>query len=172
MLATPPSPAALATSTGPSRAFVYVSAANSILPVVPERYVTSKREAETAIELKCLGTSVHPVIMRPGELNTDHGKLITGLMYNAHVRPLSTLPAFAISLTAGLHDRLQLTPPFKADSFLGRAAENFATHPLHVDHVADAIVKSIADGTQGVVDVPTMRRWAGFAVQEPQAAHI
>jgi nucleoside-diphosphate-sugar epimerase len=160
MLSTPTPPQA-------SRQFVYVSAANSILPVVPQAYLTSKREAEAAIEQRCAGTNVHPVIMRPG------------LMYNAHVRPLSTLPAFALSLTAGLHDRLQLQEKldpdskFKPDpaSFLGRAADNFSTHPIHVDHVADAIVKCIAEGTEGVVDVPTMRRWAGFEVPEAQAAH-
>lgn len=163
MLKTPETPETPETSgtaaARPSRQFVYVSAANSILPVVPERYITSKREAEAEIERRCLGTDVHPVIMRPG------------LMYNAHIRPLSTLPAFAISLTAGLHDRLQLNPPFKPDSFLGRAAENFATHPIHVDHVADAIIKCIAEGSEGVVDVPTMRRWAGFDVPDVQPVH-
>jgi nucleoside-diphosphate-sugar epimerase len=164
MLSTTPTPAAVASAAPNSRAFVYVSAANTIMPGVPARYLASKREAEAEIERRCAGSAVHPVILRPG------------LMYNAHIRPLSTLPAFALSLTAGLHDRLQPSlgePPFKPGSALARAAENLATHPIHVDHVADAIVRSIAEGVEGVVDVPTMRRWAGFEVPEQvgQAQH-
>lgn len=91
-------------------------------------------------------------------------------MYHSHTRPLSTLPAFAVSLSAGLHDRLRLPLPFGADSLLGKTAQTLRTHPIHVDHVADAIVKSIAEGREGVVDVPTMRRWAGFDVPEEEVA--
>ena len=43
------------------------------------------------------------------------------------------------------------------------ALETLRTHPLHVDHVADAVLRCIEDDQrQGVVDVATMRRWAGF----------
>jgi hypothetical protein len=34
-----------------------------------------------------------------------------------------------------------------------------------VDHVASAVLKSIVEGRRGVVDVPTMRSWAGFKVK-------
>lgn len=94
------------------------------------------------------------------------GELTPGLMYHSHTRPLSTLPAFAVSLSAGLHDRLHLPLPFSEESLLGKTAQTLRTHPIHVDHVADAICKSIAEGREGVVDVPTMRAWAGFDVPE------
>lgn len=90
-------------------------------------------------------------------------------MYNAHLRPVSTLPAFALSVTAGLHDRLNVPLPFAADSFIGKAANSLRTHPIHVDHVADAIVRCIAEDKEGVFDIPTMRKWAGFQVDETKA---
>lgn len=87
-------------------------------------------------------------------------------MYNAHIRPVTTVPAFALSVTAGIHDKLGLKLPFSGDNFFGRAAESLKTHPIHVDHVADAIVKCIAEDREGVVEIPTMRKWAGFDVPE------
>ncbi|TXT07397.1 hypothetical protein VHUM_03117 [Vanrija humicola] len=139
----------------PPRSFVFVSAAHSFRPVVPARYLASKREAEASILSRCAGSQVDPIIVRPG------------LMYHPHVRPVSTLPAFALSLTAGLHDRVRLPFGFgPPESLLGGMAEALRTHPMHVDHVADAIVRAIAEQQQGVIDVQTMRRWAGFDVPE------
>jgi hypothetical protein len=46
---------------------------------------------------------------------------------------------------------------------LGGAADALRTHPLHVDHVGEAIIKVISEGKEGVVDVETMRNWAGFS---------
>jgi hypothetical protein len=41
--------------------------------------------------------------------------------------------------------------------------EALRTYPLHVDHVAEAVMRSITDPErQGVVDVELMRQWAGF----------
>jgi hypothetical protein len=35
---------------------------------------------------------------------------------------------------------------------------------MHVDHVAEAVIRCISEeGREGVVDVNTMRTWAGFA---------
>lgn len=90
-------------------------------------------------------------------------------MYNAHVRPISTIPAFALSLSAGLHDKLRLPMPFSPDSKAGKTAATIRTHPMHVDHVADAIVRCIAEKRAGLVEVPEMRGWAGFKVEEGQA---
>jgi hypothetical protein len=90
-------------------------------------------------------------------------------MYNAHVRPVSTLPAFALSLTAGLHDRLHLPMPFSPESALGKAAETLRTHPIHVDHVADAIIRCLATRDEGIFGVETMREWAGFDVVREKA---
>jgi hypothetical protein len=83
-------------------------------------------------------------------------------MYHPHIRPISTLPAFALSVSAGIHDRLRLPNIFPSKSILGGAADALRTHPLHVDHVGEAIIKVISEGREGVVDVDMMRRWAGF----------
>lgn len=83
-------------------------------------------------------------------------------MYHPHIRPISTLPAFALSLSAGIHDTLRIPNIFASKSLLGGAAGALRTHPLHVDHVGEAIIKVITEEREGVVDVDTMRRWAGF----------
>lgn len=63
---------------------------------------------------------------------------------------------------------------FASKSFLGGAADALRTHPLHVDHVGEAIIRVIEEGREGVVDVETMRKWAGFpgviGVQEQPAS--
>jgi len=87
-------------------------------------------------------------------------------MYHPHIRPISTLPAFALSLSASLHDALPLPNPFPKQSFFGGAAEALKTHPLHVDHVGEAVVRGIEEGREGVVDVGMMRGWAGFKAAE------
>ena len=91
---------------------------------------------------------------------------LVGLMYHPHVRPISTLPAFALSLSASIHDTLRIPNIFASKSFFGGAADALRTHPLHVDHVAEAIIKVIQEGREGVVDVDTMRQWAGFGAQK------
>ena len=53
-------------------------------------------------------------------------------MYHPHIRPVSTLPAFLLSLTASI----PLGNPFGSNSFLGGAVDALSTHPIHVDHVA------------------------------------
>jgi hypothetical protein len=106
--------------------------------------------------------SVQPFFMRPG------------LLYHPHIRPLSTLPAFLLSLTAGAHDRINMPLPFSPDSVFGGAAAGLRTHPLHVDHVAQSVLRCIerpeevreetrrrGEG-EGVVDVGMMRKWSGF----------
>ena len=86
-----------------------------------------------------------------------------GLMYHPHIRPVSTLPAFLLSLSAGLAETLPLANPFASKSAMAGALDALRTHPLHVDHVAEAVLRCIEDDQkQGVVDVDTMRRWAGF----------
>lgn len=106
--------------------------------------------------------SVQPFFMRPG------------LLYHPHIRPLSTVPAFLLSLTAGTHDRINMPLPFSPDSVFGGAAAGLRTHPLHVDHVAQSVLRCIerpeevseetrrrGEG-EGVVDVGMMRKWSGF----------
>jgi hypothetical protein len=68
-----------------------------------------------------------------------------------------------LSLSAGLHDKIRIPLPVTPSSLLGGVSEALRTHPLHVDHVADGIIRSIADEDRiGVVDIDTMRAWAGF----------
>ena len=82
-------------------------------------------------------------------------------MYHPHIRPISTLPAFLLSLSASI----PFPNPFATKSFLGSAIESLSTHPIHVDHVASAVIKSIEEpDTRGIVDLDTMRAWAGFEV--------
>lgn len=86
-------------------------------------------------------------------------------MYHPHVRPISTLPAFLLSLSASL----PIPNPFASKSFLNGALESLSTHPIHVDHVASAVLKCIEDEEmRGVVDVDLMRKWAGFKVDGKQ----
>ena len=91
-------------------------------------------------------------------------------MYHPHIRPVSTLPAFLLSLSAELADRTGLPNPFASKSPLAGAAEALRTHPLHVDHVAEAVLRCMADdGREGAVDVLTMRKWAGFTASGTNA---
>ncbi|ORX33547.1 putative mitochondrion protein [Kockovaella imperatae] len=137
-------------SKNKSRPFVYISAADAFRPIVPERYVETKREAEREIFRRCQedpARGIRPVFIRPG------------LMYHPHVRPISTLPAFLLSVSASL----PLPNIFASRSLLGSSVTSLKTHPIHVDHVAEAILRSIDDPERvGVVDVELMRSWAGF----------
>ncbi|KIR30002.1 mitochondrial protein [Cryptococcus deuterogattii LA55] len=139
------------------KTFVYISAADAFRPLVPRRYIESKREAELEIARRCSETDgVRPIFIRPG------------LMYHPHTHPLSTLPAFLIDLSsklnAALPTPLQNIPSlFSPQSAIRGALEGARTFPLHVDHVATAVLKCVEDGERrGVVEVDEMRRWAGF----------
>ena len=141
--------------SGPSRRpFVYISAADAFRPLIPRGYLESKRQAEVAIAQRCREAqppTVRPIFIRPG------------LMYHPHIRPISTFPAFGLSLTAAAHDALPLSLPFSRQSMLGGVAEALRTHPLHVDHVAEAVLRCVEDGErEGTVEVDEMREWAGF----------
>ncbi|ORY31932.1 hypothetical protein BCR39DRAFT_465115 [Naematelia encephala] len=141
-------------SSSKTRPFVYISAADAFRPLIPSRYIETKRQAEQEITNRCLASPeahIRPLFMRPG------------LMYHPHIRPLSTLPAFLLSLTATLAEHTSGSNPFASKSALAGAAEAMRTHPIHVDHVAEAVVRCIADeNKEGVVEVNTMREWAGF----------
>jgi len=188
MLHTKPIAQPIANEAGPSRPFVYISAADAFRPLVPSRYIETKREAEFEIGRRCETDpdgNVRPVFMRPGwwtfpvlslaaialentcsvikQYNEMYAETSLGLMYHPHIRPVSTLPAFLLSLSASAHDRLGIPNIFASKSLLGGAADALRSHPLHVDHVASAVLRCIEDGEmQGVVDIQDMRRWAGF----------
>ncbi|TYJ52369.1 hypothetical protein B9479_007025 [Cryptococcus floricola] len=151
MISTPPHPSP-ANEIPSERPFVYISAADAFRPAVPKRYIETKRQAELEIARRCSETEgIKPVFIRPG------------LMYHPHTRPLTTLPAFLIDLSAKFHAFSRLPNLFSSGSFLHGASESLRTYPLHVDHVASAVLRGIEDEKlRGVVEVPEMRGWAGF----------
>ncbi|WWC57867.1 uncharacterized protein I303_100402 [Kwoniella dejecticola CBS 10117] len=158
-------------SSSPTRQFVYISAADAFRPLIPSRYIETKREAELEIARRCnvyneeSGNSddgVKPMIIRPG------------LMYHPHIRPLTTLPAFLIDISSKLSLKTGGQNPFASKSPLYGALESLKTFPLHVDHVASAVLKAIEDSRNGntheasslggarVMEVPEMRHLAGL----------
>jgi len=69
MAAQTPSPA-LTEEGAATKPFVYISAADAFRPVVPNRYIESKREAEFAILRKTADQpelGIRPLFMRPGK---------------------------------------------------------------------------------------------------------
>ncbi|KAF9365070.1 hypothetical protein BGX34_011492 [Mortierella sp. NVP85] len=110
--------------------FVYISAAFAP-PIVPNRYITTKREAEHALLTDSSG--FRPIIFRPGFLSTPD-------------RPL-TLPL------AGL---LQISSAVLGKSLRGTIplAQAASTPPFSMETLARAIMNAIEnDQIRGIVDV-------------------
>ncbi|KAF9130995.1 hypothetical protein BGW39_002407 [Mortierella sp. 14UC] len=110
--------------------FAFVSAAFSP-PMVPNRYITTKREAETALLTHPAG--FRSIIFRPGFLSTPD-------------RP-ATLPLAGI---------LQVSSAILGDSVRGTIpfAQALSTPPLEMETLARAIVNSLENpDVQGIVDV-------------------
>lgn len=120
--------------------FVYISAAAGA-PMLPTRYITTKREAETTIASNM--TKLRSIFIRPGFLYDSSRKF--------------TLPIAASGMVGSTFNSLvggSLTRIF------GAAVEK----PLKADLVADAVVESIADGsTRGVIDTPLIEALAAKA---------
>jgi hypothetical protein len=109
----------------------------------------------------------------------------TGLVYHAHLRPLTTPAAALFDLTASLHAQLPdaVRTPVRAalarlpavsqqtPSPIVSVANAFATPPMHVDHIAAAAVKACVNGeTQGVLEVGQMREAIGWRNERPVEA--
>ncbi|KAI1303385.1 hypothetical protein EDD11_005413 [Mortierella claussenii] len=110
--------------------FAYISAAFAP-PMIPNRYVTTKREAESALLTHPSG--IRPIIFRPGFLSTPE-------------RPV-TLPL------AGL---LQVSSSILGNSLKGTIpfAQAMSTKPLSMETLARAIVNSIENkSVRGIIDV-------------------
>ncbi|KAH7107503.1 NAD(P)-binding protein [Auriculariales sp. MPI-PUGE-AT-0066] len=137
------------------RTFVFLSAADIFQPIIPARYIESKREAEAGLSQRAKDAGVRTVFIRPG------------LMYHAHQRPLTSPLAAFLGLSADIHHKLPASLPTPAGFLksislraLGSALE---THPLHVEHVARAVCTSLEDSTiGGPVEVSDIRRLAGW----------
>lgn len=120
--------------------FVYISAAAGA-PILPSRYITTKREAESIIAREM--TKLRNIFVRPGFLFDNSRKF--------------TLPIAASGMVGSTINSLvggNLTRVF------GAAVEK----PLKADLVADAVVEAIADdSTKGVVDTALIEALAAKA---------
>ena len=125
---------------GGAKTFVYISAAAGA-PILPSRYITTKREAENTIASNM--TNLRNIFIRPGFLYDNSRKF--------------TLPIAASGLVGSTVNSLvggNLTRIF------GAAVEK----PLKVDLVAEAVVEAIADeSTKGVVDTKLIEALAAKA---------
>jgi len=120
--------------------FVYISAAAGA-PILPTRYITTKREAESTIANEM--TKLRNVFIRPGFLYDNSRKF--------------TLPIAASGMVGSTVNSLvggSLTKVF------GAAVEK----PLKADLVADAVVEAIEDdSTKGVVNTALIEALAAKA---------
>ncbi|QRV85944.1 mitochondrial protein [Ceratobasidium sp. AG-Ba] len=159
-------------AAGPARPFVYISAEDIFRPLVPARYIESKRAAEAAITRE---GRVRGVYLRPG------------LMYHPHTRPLTTPVATLLDISANLHQKLLIPGPANLlraftstklarwlhptggttspDTPLESMARALETPPIHVEHVAQAACEAIArsdlSGPYGVRDMRGLIGWGG-----------
>ncbi|KAF5358380.1 hypothetical protein D9756_001520 [Leucocoprinus leucothites] len=194
------------------RPFVYISAEDIFRPVIPARYIETKREAERGIEeIMKSAPDFRGVYIRPS------------LVYHAHQRPLTTPAAVLFDLSTTLHAKVPRTLPTpssvlrslgslfpqgvgKDEQIRGTGAESIAVSkgtiedinsttskptsrslgdlgafrapssfesmanaleipPIHVDHVADAIMVALdsRSSVRGAVGVMRMRELIGWS---------
>ena len=120
--------------------FVYISAAAGA-PVLPKRYITTKREAESSIASEF--PKMRSIFIRPGMLY-DSSRAITMALAGA-----TTMGSMANSLTAG-----------RLTGLLGAGG----TKPMKADAVGEAVVEALDDaGVSGVVEVPEIEKLANTA---------
>lgn len=104
----------------------------------------------------------------------------SGLVYHAHLRPLLSPLAALLSLSSTLHTAAPSALPTPAsilrsassllrssrDDEMGSSLEAMAnalsTPPVHVEHVAEAVCRSVDGGVEGVVGVREIREMVGF----------
>ncbi|KAI9828263.1 MAG: hypothetical protein M1826_006089 [Phylliscum demangeonii] len=120
--------------------FVYISAAAGA-PILPARYITTKREAEATIAASF--PAVRSVFMRPGFLY-DSSRAFT-----MPIAAMGAVGAMVNGLTGG-----------RLTALMGAGG----TKPLKADLVADAVVEAAEDNTvQGPVEVPAIEQLANTA---------
>jgi hypothetical protein len=149
------------------RPFVYISAEDVFRPLIPARYIETKREAEREIERMMLDKpGYRGVYIRPS------------LVYHAHHRPLTSPAAALIDLSATLHSKIPPNIPtpsgvlralgsaFAPESPLESMANCLSIPPIHVEHVAQAICCALLQkDVRGAVGVRRMRELIGWAEQ-------
>ena len=120
--------------------FVYISAAAGA-PMLPQRYITTKREAESSIASNMI--KMRNVFIRPGFLYDASRKF--------------TLP---IAASGAIGNTFNSLVGGSLTSIFGAAVEK----PLKADLVAEAVVEAIADdSTKGVVDTKSIEALAAKA---------
>ncbi|CAO1622191.1 unnamed protein product [Sympodiomycopsis kandeliae] len=173
-------PSSSRTSAAP---FVFISAEDIFRPIIDPRYISTKRQAEAALERLSWSTSSTPPSSSvipdsdgaglESELNTSPKRILRptylrpGLMYHPHTRPLSTLPSAILDLSSKIHSMLPnyLPTPANILKTLGQESlSNLLLHsPLHIDTVAkaaeQAIIREEVSGPKGVEDIKAL---AGF----------
>ncbi|EXJ95227.1 hypothetical protein A1O1_00347 [Capronia coronata CBS 617.96] len=123
-----------------AKTFVYVSAAAGA-PMLPGRYITTKREAESIIANRMV--KLRNIFFRPGFLYDD------SRMFTLPIAASGMVGSTVNSMLGGSLTRI-----------FGAAVEK----PLKADLVAEAIVEAIADdSTKGVVDTKSIEALAAKA---------
>ena len=131
---------ARAASEAGVKTFGYISAAAGA-PVLPERYIKTKREAEEQIASKFI--DMRPLFIRPGMLYDSSRKITVGLA------GATAMGAMANSLTGG-----------RLTALMGAGG----TKPLKADVVAEAVVEAVDDESQkGVIEVSKIETLANTA---------
>ncbi|KAI9665441.1 MAG: hypothetical protein M1829_005720 [Trizodia sp. TS-e1964] len=120
--------------------FVYISAAAGA-PILPKRYITTKREAESTIATTF--PRIRTIFLRPGFLYDSS---------RAFTMPLAALTGVAATVNSLVGGSL---------SWLMGAG---GTKPLKVDLVAEAVMQAIGDEeVRGVLETPTIEELANKA---------
>lgn len=130
-------------------AFAYISAAAS--PVLPARYIGSKREAEQLLSTAASSSSSSssPALHRPIFIRAP-------MLYDAAARPMM-LPLAAMAGAGAVFDRL-------SGGVLGRIAGAGMPAPLKADAVADAVIEALSDeSVSGAVEVGEISKLAETA---------
>ncbi|PBK78225.1 NAD(P)-binding protein [Armillaria solidipes] len=146
---------------GPSpRPFVYISAEDIFRPIIPARYIETKREAEAGIDSL--------VSQKPGLFRGVY--IRPSLVYHAHFRPLSTPFAALLEFSAVMHSKVPRgipTPSSVLRSIGSEVTDSMSNAltipPIHVDHVAEAVCVALGnDEVSGAVGVRQMREMIGW----------
>jgi len=149
------------------RPFIYISAEDIFRPIIPARYITTKREAELGIEeiIRDKSDSFRAAYIRPS------------LVYHAHHRPLTSPLAALLDLSATIHSNIPQNiptpsgllrvlgssiPSSSIPPVLDSMANALTIPPIHVEHVAEAIIVALTSDVRGVVDVRRMRKLIGW----------
>ncbi|KAG7452450.1 NAD(P)-binding protein [Guyanagaster necrorhizus] len=147
------------------RPFVYISAEDIFRPIIPARYIETKREAEAGIDSL--------VSQKPGQFRGVY--IRPSLVYHAHFRPLSTPFAALLEFSAVMHSKVPrgIPTPSSVLRSIGSAlavpevtnsmSNALTIPPIHVDHVAEAVCVALEnDAVSGAVGVREMREMIGW----------